>query len=612
MKRIIFLILFVFISHELVLAQTKITVDGIGKTCTEARNDALRNAINKAYGSLIYSTTEINNEKLISDEINMLTSGNILSYEEIKTCSESNGKWSIKLSVNVSQTELRKFIEGKGKSIAISGELLKQKIDQEMTANRSELAIIKSLLFQLESFINDPFDYEISIGKVTIKDGKYCDMPAEINVKSNINFYNSYLKLSKEMEKISINKTDQDFRSETLKELYYPVEINSKLYYLRNKESFELIKLFYSIIISKLDDYMIVDGCLNELSLKENNNIMNLKENILFFPEPGFISKTIYGNYKATIEEIGSLDRINIFSSYKAKEYKQGKSLNAELNLMNYSETNPIEFKELKNNLLVTLENLTKEKENGSIKLIYNINYSNEGVNKSSVYKMNLSHNKFKQIIESSIKNTNLNPSKLCGNFINTTDSINLNFTWETYSSRFVFKNGSVSDYAIYLNNKSLPYGVYKLIVKEKELNDNKYKDVFISDYSTRGPLTAFYSLFMPGWGTRRISYNYRKGWSRFALVATPLALSIVSNAMSNNYYNKYMSASDQTEIDKYFSSANAWNKSSFIFAGLGATFYVYEFMWVFRKGLGNLSKKQQIKNKIKNSEFQIQAQPLI
>ena len=156
-----------------------------------------------------------------------------------------------------------------------------------------------------------------------------------------------------------------------------------------------------------------------------------------------------------------------------------------------------------------------------------------------------------------------------------------------------------------------MPYGTYILTVKEKELNDTKYKDIFISNYTTRGPLTALYSAVIPGWGTRRVTYNEKKGWGRFALVVAPLALSIVSKAISNSYDNKYLNATEQIEIDHYFSSANTWNKSSILFAGIGATFYVYDFVWVFGKGLGNLSKKHKIKDKIKTSEFQIQTQTL-
>jgi hypothetical protein len=108
-------------------------------------------------------------------------------------------------------------------------------------------------------------------------DGKYCSLPAEIIIKSNINFYNAYLKLVKDVERISINSTDQNFRRETLKETNFPITINSKVFFLRTSKSIELINTFYKKIISKIDYYTVVDDCLKELYLKENKNFSNGK-----------------------------------------------------------------------------------------------------------------------------------------------------------------------------------------------------------------------------------------------------------------------------------------------------------------------------------------------
>jgi len=608
MKKILYLTTLFFLLHATVFAQETTTIEGFGKTCTEARNDALRNAINKAYGSVVYSKTEINNDVLISDDISMLTSGNVLNYEGIKTCSENNGQWSITLKVTVSQTELKKFIEGKGKSVSISGELLKQKSDQEVASTKAELVIIQNLLLQLKSLTIDPFDYEISIAQVTITDGKYCNLPAEITIKTNINIYNIYLKLIKEIEKITINKTDQIFRSQTLKESNYHLQLNSTDYYLRNKTSIDQINMFYNKILSKLDDYIVVDGCLKELYLKENNKL-NKFENGLFFPEPGFVAKTISGNYTVTIEEIGSLDRINIFASHKLLEYKKGRSLSGELALMKYSETNPLEFQGLKNNLLKTFNDLAREKEDGKINLNYNISFSNEGFNKSSFGDIKVSQQNYKPIIETSISQIKLNPSKLCGKFTTTLDDINLNFKWETYTSRFAYQKGKESTYSSYFKNQNLPYGTYILTVKEKELNNNRFKDIYISNIRTRGPFTAICSVILPGWGTRRVTYNEKKGWGRFSLVAAPLTLSLTSKFISNFYYNKYMNATTQIDIDTYFDLANKRNKSSMIIGAVGAAFYMYDIVWVFGKGFKNGLNNKKIKEKINKSEFQIQNQ---
>lgn len=590
--------------------ETTTIIEGQGKSCQEARNDALRNAVNKAAGSVIYSKTEIANDALISDEITMLTSGNILHYDEIEPCSESNGNKTIKLKVTVSQTELKKFIEGKGKSVAISGELLKQKSDQEMASNKAELGIVKNLLLQLDQFTKDPFDYEISIGHVTIKEGKYCDLPADIKIKTNINFYNAYLKLSKELDKISINSVDQNFRASTLKQSNYPITINSKTYYLRNDLSIDLISNFYKKFITKMEEYIIVDDCLKELYLNNVSKEIILNGN-LFFPQPGYIAKKISGNFTTTIEEIGSLNRINIFENSKVLQYKNGKSLSGELVLMQYSETNPLEFQALRNKFIKCLEDLAKENDDGKIKLNYNVLFFNDGINKSIMQEINFSQKTYKQLVEKGISEIRLNPSKLCGNFIKTTDTIKLDFKWQTYRSTFVHESNKSSNYSAYINNQNLPNGTYILTIKEKELNNIIYKDVYISNYKTRGPLTMFCSILIPGWGARRVTYSEKKGWDRFGSVVVPFALSVISKSISNSMYNKYLNSTNQENINKYYKNANGWNKSAIVFAGISSSFYIYDIIWVFRQGLKNNKEKNKIKQKISINKLQVQYQSI-
>ena len=599
---------------------TTTTIEGQGNTCQDARNDALRNAVNKAAGSVIYSKTEIANDALISDEITMLTSGNILHYDEIKTCSEINGYKTVTLKVTVSQTELKKFIEGKGKSVAISGELLKQKSDQEMGANKAELGIVKNLIVELEPFTNDPFDYEISIGHVTIKDGQFCDLPADITVKTNINFLNAYLKLTKEIEKIAITSLDQSFRTATLKQSNYALTLNTTTYYLRNKQSCDLIDNFYKRFLSKIDEYTIVDDCLKELYLNNSKKETLLRTNLLF-PQPGYIAKKISGNFTATIEEIGSLNRINIFASSKLLQYKNGKSLGGELALMQYSETNPLEFQALKNNLARSLEGIAKEKPNGKIKLNYQVLFTKDGINQSFLEEINLSEKKYRNLLEKSISETKLNPSKLCGNFTKTNDIIKLDFHWETYNSTVAYENNKSSNYSSYFNQQNLPFGTYILTVREKELNSTIYKDIYISNYKTRGPFYALYSVLLPGWGTRKVTYNQKKGWNRFWLVAAPLAISLTSKLISNNYYSKYMNSTLQESyqdwnktiygMDTYYKRANFWNKTSIIFGGISASFYIYDISWSFNKGAQNIKKKTKITDKIKSDKLQILFQPV-
>ena len=604
MFKIILLTIFLFVLNEISFSQENIIVEGNGISCKDATNNALINAINKAYGSLMSSEKKFINKKVISKEINSLTSGNILNYEEIKSCSESKGNWSIKLKVTVSQTELKKFIEGKGKSVSISGELLKQKIDQEISSTKSELSIIENLLNQLESLSRDPFDFDINISNITIK-----DFHAEITVKSNPNFYNIYLKMNEELDKITINKTDQSFRIETMMKNNYPIEINSKTYILRNKESIQQIKDFYLKIISKMDNYIVVDGCLKEMYLTESKIKTNLYAGKLYFPNPGFIAKTIDGSFSTSIEEIGSLERINIFSSDKLMEFKNGNSLSNELNLLKYSETNPIEYEAVKDNLLKTVDSLSKDKEDGQINFIYNIKFSKEGFNNSSFENINISNKNYRQILETSVNQIKLHPSKLCGSYTKTYDSIYINFKWNSVKSNFLFLNSEQSKYSDYLRKQGLPNGKYLLVEKNKVLNNNRSKIIYITNYKVRGPLTAFYSLIIPGWGSNRVTYGDNSGKGHFALVIAPIALSFLTKVISNAYYSKYLNSSDPTEIERFYQNANYINKTSVVFKTIGATFYLYDFIWVINKGFSNISKKNKINQKIKSTKYEIEYQ---
>ena len=58
---------------------------GDGITKDEATNAALRHCIEKTLGAFVSTNTTVINEKLITDEITTIASGNIINYEEISS-----------------------------------------------------------------------------------------------------------------------------------------------------------------------------------------------------------------------------------------------------------------------------------------------------------------------------------------------------------------------------------------------------------------------------------------------------------------------------------------------------------------------------------------------
>ena len=80
MKRIILILTFIALSITIYAQEDNsatLTVSGQGKTQDEAKQNALRSAIEQAFGAFISSNTEILNDELVKDEIVSVSNGNI-------------------------------------------------------------------------------------------------------------------------------------------------------------------------------------------------------------------------------------------------------------------------------------------------------------------------------------------------------------------------------------------------------------------------------------------------------------------------------------------------------------------------------------------------------
>lgn len=86
MKRQLFLIIALAINFCTYSQNDKtvtLTVSSQGQTISEAKQNALRDAIEQAFGTFISSNTEILNDELVKDEIVSVSNGNIQDYQVI-------------------------------------------------------------------------------------------------------------------------------------------------------------------------------------------------------------------------------------------------------------------------------------------------------------------------------------------------------------------------------------------------------------------------------------------------------------------------------------------------------------------------------------------------
>ena len=165
-------------------------VSGTGKTLEEAKTNALRSAIEQAFGAFISSKTEILNDNLVKDEIVSVTNGNIQKYDVISQVEIPNNGYAVTLNATVSVSKLTSFIKNKGVSIEIKGRTFAANIIQQEMNEKAELAAIQDILNTSGELLKKSFDYSIeSNGDMTkMENGKY-SIPLKVKVKLNKNFY---------------------------------------------------------------------------------------------------------------------------------------------------------------------------------------------------------------------------------------------------------------------------------------------------------------------------------------------------------------------------------------------------------------------------------------
>lgn len=109
-----------------------LVVSGQGKTQDEAKQNALRSAIEQAFGTFISSKTEILNDNLVKDEIVSVANGNIQKFEIISEVQIPSGGYATSLKATVSVTKLTSFVESKGVVVEFKGSILAANVKQQM------------------------------------------------------------------------------------------------------------------------------------------------------------------------------------------------------------------------------------------------------------------------------------------------------------------------------------------------------------------------------------------------------------------------------------------------------------------------------------------------
>ena len=253
MRKII--ILFLLLSTLIVNAQedktVTLTVSGTGITLEEAKTNALRSAIEQAFGAFISSKSEILNDQIVDDQISSVSSGNIQSFNILSEIQLPDGSWYNTLKVIVSIDKLTSFVQSKGVNIEIKGKLFALNVKQQLLNEQGELNVISEMIGVLHKQMQTSFDYSIKseTPKSVDAESRNWKIPLIITAETNKNmdfcanyFINIISSLSLDSNELESYKI--------LNKQVFPISINYKneanTFYLRNNTSLSIIKSFAS------------------------------------------------------------------------------------------------------------------------------------------------------------------------------------------------------------------------------------------------------------------------------------------------------------------------------------------------------------------------------
>ena len=246
------LVVTIFIlSQQTILAQESdkivtLTVSGTGKTLEEARLNALRSAIEQAFGTFISSKTEILNDNLVKDEIVSIASGNVQKYNVVSQIEIPNTGYAITLSASVSIAKLTTFAESKGVVVEFKGGMFGIKIKLQKLNEEAEIVSIKDLTSTCFDIISNSIDFDLNVSEPTqsLNDNNTFIIDFTINTKSNNNYLNFVKYFKETLSKLSLTSLEKEEYIKLNKPIY-EIKIDDNLFYFRTNNAVKYLCSFF-------------------------------------------------------------------------------------------------------------------------------------------------------------------------------------------------------------------------------------------------------------------------------------------------------------------------------------------------------------------------------
>ncbi len=228
-----------------------ITVSGSGKSQDEAKQSALRSAIEQAFGAFISAKTEILNDQVVSDQITSVASGNIQSFDVLNASQLPDGTWGVTLKALVSVSKLTSFVEAKGVAVEIKGGLFALNIKQQILNEQAEFKAVCDMVGLLHEPMQTAFDYTVKSGepKSIDSESKNWEIPLTVTATANKNLDFCADYTIKTLASLSLS-TEEVATYKSLNKSVLPIVIsyngNVQTFYLRKKSSINALNTLIS------------------------------------------------------------------------------------------------------------------------------------------------------------------------------------------------------------------------------------------------------------------------------------------------------------------------------------------------------------------------------
>ena len=229
---------------------TTLVVTGQGKTKDEAQQNALRSAIEQAFGTFISSKTELLNDELVSDEIVSLSNGNIQKFEILSELQIPNGNYSITLKATVSVSKLTSFVESKGLEVEFKGSLFGANMRQQKSNEVAEFKAIINLCEASNEMLSKSLDYEVEFKEPTVAGNQPPGNPTKyeilliVTASTNTNYQTFAEYFTKTIKFISMSESEVSNYKKLNKGVYALFIGNNQLFFRNPKTSIALQNLF--------------------------------------------------------------------------------------------------------------------------------------------------------------------------------------------------------------------------------------------------------------------------------------------------------------------------------------------------------------------------------